>query len=105
MNLAELTKFIVSNLVTDPESVSVRVYDDEEYQIIEVIVDNEDMSKDPVICIPENYKEIPDYIKMCIDKEGTIDKLLSPFKQMLGLFDVYMAETKNGVIASRMVCI
>lgn len=68
-------------------------------------IDNEDMSKDPVICIPENYKEIPDYIKMCIDKEGTIDKLLSPFKQMLGLFDVYMAETKNGVIASRMVCI
>ena len=68
-------------------------------------IDNEDMSKDPVICIPENYKEIPDYIKLCIDKEGTIDKLLSPFKQMLGLFDVYMADTKNGMIASRMVCI
>ena len=45
MDLAQLTKFIVSNLVADPESVSVRVYDDEEYQIIEVIVDNEDMSK------------------------------------------------------------
>lgn len=68
-------------------------------------IDNDDMSKDPVICIPESYKEIPDYIKMCIDKEGTIDKLLSPFKQMLGLFDVYMADTKNGMMASRMVCI
>lgn len=68
-------------------------------------IDNENMSKDPVICIPENYKQIPDYIKLCIDKEGTIDKLLSPFKQMLGLFDVYMADTKGGMIASRMVCI
>lgn len=66
-------------------------------------IDNEDMSKDPVICIPESYKEIPGYIRICIDKEGMIDKLLSPFKQMLGLFDVYMADTKSGMIASRMV--
>ena len=66
-------------------------------------IDNENMTRDPVICIPESYKEIPDYIRICIDKEGMIDKLLSPFKQMLGLFDVYMADTKSGMIASRMV--
>jgi hypothetical protein len=67
------------------------------------VIDNDNMSKDPVICIPESYKEIPGYIRICIDKEGMIDKLLSPFKQMLGLFDVYMADTKSGMIASRMV--
>ena len=69
------------------------------------LIDDEKMSKDPVICIPESYKEIPDYIRICIDKEGMIDSLLTPFKQLLGLFDVYMADTNNGVIASRMVCI
>jgi hypothetical protein len=68
-------------------------------------IDNDNMNSDPVICIPENYKEIPDYIRLCIDKEGTSDKLLSPFKQMLGLFDVYMADTKNGMVASRMISI
>lgn len=45
MNLVELTEFIVKNLVTDPESVSVREFDDEEYKIIEVIVSDEDMKK------------------------------------------------------------
>lgn len=70
-----------------------------------LLVDNENMSKDPVICIPENYTDIPEWIKPCIDKEGTCDKLLNPFKQVLSLFDVYMADTKNGMIASRMVCI
>ena len=69
------------------------------------VIDNEKLSKTPVICIPESYKTIPTWIRDCIDKEGTIDKLLTPFKQMLGLFDVYMAETKSGMIASRMVCI
>ena len=68
-------------------------------------IDNDNMNSDPVICIPESYKVIPDYIRMCIDKEGTSDKLLSPFKQMLGLFDVYMADTKNGMVASRMISI
>lgn len=68
-------------------------------------IDNENMRYDPVICLPESYKTIPDWIRDSIDKAGTIDKLLTPFKQMLGLFDVYMAETKTGMIASRMVCI
>ena len=44
MNLVELTEFIVKNLVTDPDSVSVRKFDsEEEYTIIEVIVSNDDM--------------------------------------------------------------
>ena len=68
-------------------------------------IDNEDMRYDPVICLPQNYKTVPTWIRDCIDKEGTIDKLLTPFKQMLGLFDVYMADTRSGMIASRMICI
>ena len=43
MNLVELTEFIVKNLVTDPESVSVKQIEDEEYTLIEVIVSNDDM--------------------------------------------------------------
>lgn len=44
MNLVELTEFIVKNLVTDPDSVSVRRFDsEEEYTLIEVIVSNDDM--------------------------------------------------------------
>ncbi len=43
MNLVELTEFIVKNLVTDPESVSVKQMEDDEYTLIEVIVSNEDM--------------------------------------------------------------
>lgn len=43
MDLVELTEFIVKNLVTDPESVSVKQIEDEEYILIEVIVSNDDM--------------------------------------------------------------
>lgn len=44
MNLVELTEFIVKNLVADPESVSVRqIESEEEYTLIEVIVNNDDM--------------------------------------------------------------
>ena len=44
MNLVELTEFIVKNLVADPESVSVRqIESEEEYILIEVIVNNDDM--------------------------------------------------------------
>ena len=43
MNLVELTEFIVKNLVTDPESVSVKQIEDEEYTLIEVIVSNDDI--------------------------------------------------------------
>ena len=44
MNLVELTEFIVKNLVTDPDGVSVRQIDsEEEYTLIEVIVSSVDM--------------------------------------------------------------
>lgn len=45
MNLVELTEFIVKNLVSDPESVSVKEFEEEEYTIIEVIVSDEDIKK------------------------------------------------------------
>lgn len=46
MNLVELTEFIVKNLVSDPESVSVKEFEGEdEYTIIEVIVSDEDIKK------------------------------------------------------------
>lgn len=46
MNLVELTEFIIKNLVTDPESVSVKEFESEDdYTIIEVIVSDEDMKK------------------------------------------------------------
>lgn len=44
MNLVELTEFLVKNLVTDPESVSVKQIESEEETIlIEVIVNSDDM--------------------------------------------------------------
>jgi len=44
MTLAELTEYVVKNLVKDPESVSVKQIDSEEDTIlIEVIVSDEDM--------------------------------------------------------------
>lgn len=45
MNLVELTEFIVKNLVSEPESVSVKEFEEEEYTIIEVIVSDEDIKK------------------------------------------------------------
>lgn len=44
MTLAELTEYVVKNLVKDPESVSVKQIDSEEDTVlIEVIVSNDDM--------------------------------------------------------------
>ncbi len=46
MNLVELTEFIVKNLVSDPETVSVKEFEGEDdYTIIEVIVSDEDIKK------------------------------------------------------------
>lgn len=45
MNLVELTEFIVKNLVSDPDSVSVKQIDEEENILIEVIVDAEDLGR------------------------------------------------------------
>jgi hypothetical protein len=46
---------------------------------------------------------IPTWVKPVIDKEGSIDKLLTPFKQLLSLFDVVVADTKAGAVSSRMI--
>ena len=68
-----------------------------------LLVNNEKMETTPYICLPEHYKTIPDWIRIVIDKEGCIDKLLTPFKQLLSLFDVMVAETKAGAVSSRMI--
>ncbi len=44
MDLVELTSYLVKNLVSDPEMVSVKQFDDEDDLItIQVLVSNEDM--------------------------------------------------------------
>ncbi len=43
MNLVELTEFLVKNLVNDPDSVSVKQIDDDDYIQIAVIIKDEDM--------------------------------------------------------------
>ena len=48
---------------------------------------------------------IPDWLQPLIDINKLVDKLLSPFKQLLGLFDIVMPETKGGCTASRMMCL
>lgn len=41
MNLVELTEFLVKSVVTDPDMVSVKQFeDDEDYITIQVLVDN-----------------------------------------------------------------
>lgn len=67
------------------------------------LVDDPDMKKDPYICIPNHMSETPEWIAKIIDIDTLVDKLLSPFKQMFGLFGVHMATTKGGMIPSRMV--
>ena len=67
------------------------------------LINNEKMKDTPFICLPEYYHEIPAWISLIIDKEGMVDKLLTPFKQLLSLFDVMVAETKAGSISSRMI--
>lgn len=66
---------------------------------------NEKRKYDPVICLPEYYDTIPEWLQPVIDIDKLVDKLLSPFKQTLGLFDVVMPETKGGCTASRMMCL
>jgi hypothetical protein len=69
------------------------------------LINNEKMKDTPFICLPEQYREIPEWIRPIIDKEGCIDKLLTPFKQLLSLFDVMVADTKAGSVSSRMICL
>lgn len=67
------------------------------------LVNNENMKTVPFICLPEHYREIPGWIRPVIDKEGCVDKLLTPFKQLLSLFDVMVADTRAGSVSSRMI--
>lgn len=69
------------------------------------LIDNQNEKNDPYICLPEHYHMIPDWIQPVIDVEYAIDKLLMPFKQLLEAFDVYVADTKAGMIPSRMIFI
>lgn len=41
--LTELTEYLVKNIVKDPDTVSVKSYEDEEYITIEVLVSSEDV--------------------------------------------------------------
>lgn len=45
MDISSLTEFIVKNLVTDPEMVSVKQFDDEDAITVEVLVSSDDMGK------------------------------------------------------------
>ena len=45
MDLGSLTEFIVKNLVSDPDSISVKQIDDEDLITIEVLVSSDDMGK------------------------------------------------------------
>ena len=67
------------------------------------LIENENKKHNPVICIPDHYKEMPNWLSPLIDVEFTTDKLLSPFKQLFGLFDFYLADTRGGTITSNMI--
>ena len=73
-------------------------------QILQLsLIDNANKKNDPVICLPESYHEIPSWLSPAIDKEYCVDKLLAPFKQLLGLFDVVTVSTKGGCRPARMI--
>jgi hypothetical protein len=84
-------------------------YKDDDWKIKKVLEislrGNENKKYDPVICLPEHYKQVPDWIGKCIDVDFTVDKLLSPFKQLMSLFNFYLADTRGGVKPSRMLSI
>lgn len=111
-----------NNIITDeeilaPDRVKViclsfdllKKYKDTDPKISELLrlnlIDSPDEKHAPVICLPEHYKEVPDWISPVIDIEFTADKLLSPFKQLMSLFDFYLADTRGGMIPSRMLCL
>ena len=43
MKIAELTEYLVKSLVKEPDMVSVKQFDDEDYTIVEVLVSSDDM--------------------------------------------------------------
>lgn len=66
-------------------------------------VDNPKDKYVPYICLPEHYHEMPEWIKPVVDIEYATDKQLMSFKQLFDAFDLYVADTKAGMIPSRMV--
>lgn len=79
-------------------------------QLYEIIMrDHDPQSKrkppEPYISLPESYKQIPEWLSPAIDPNYVVDKLLAPFKQLLGLFDVVIVDTKGGNIPGRMIYI
>ena len=55
------------------------------------------------ICLPETYKQIPEWVSKYIDGDYNIDKLLGPFKQILGVFNVYLPENKGSFKCTKML--
>ena len=45
MELLELTEYLVKNIVKDPETVSIKQFEEDEEIIIEVLVDTNDMGQ------------------------------------------------------------
>jgi len=72
-------------------------------KVLELCLVDNPKKKDSYISLPETYKEIPDWLRPGIDKDYCVDKLLSPFKQLLGLFDVMMTDRAGGMYPSRMI--
>lgn len=70
-------------------------------------IDNENEKLDPYICLPEKYKSrtIPEWIRPVIDDDYAIDKILAPWKQILGGLRVNLPETRGGTCGSRMMII
>jgi hypothetical protein len=66
---------------------------------------NENKKRDPYISLPESYKTIPDFIGKCVNKQFAIDKILSPYKQIAGLFDFVMPETYGAQTMSRLIAL
>lgn len=66
-------------------------------------IDNPKHKTDPYISLPETYDEIPEWLAPAIDANYCVDKLLSPFKQLLGLFDIFISDTRGGIRPSRMI--
>lgn len=71
MDLVELTEYIVKNLVTDKDMVSVKQFDDEEdYITIQVIVSDKDMG-----AIIGKGGKIANAIRTLIQASAYINKL------------------------------
>ncbi len=66
---------------------------------------NEKRKSDPYISIPESYKTLPPFIAKCVNKQFAIDKILSPYKQIAGLFDFVMPETYGAQTMSRLIAL